>query len=204
MEQEIAIFLYDKSTVMAQPWADAGYLCYCVDIQHKAGSWRRDNIILEGADMRHWIPPQGRVVFFAAFPPCTHIAVSGARWFKDKGLFRLAESIELFAYAQKWAEFLGAPYLIENPISTISSYYRKPDYTFDPCDYGDPWTKRTCLWTGNGFVMPPKKRVEPLQGSRAHKMPPSTNRADLRSVTPPGFAAAVFRANAPDKLREVV
>ena len=84
-------------------------------------------------------------------------------------------------------------------MSVISSHYRKPDYTFDPCDYGDPWTKKTCLWTGNGFVMPPKDRVDPVLGSLIIKMPPSEDRQNLRSETPKGFAEAVFAANNTDK-----
>ena len=97
-----------------------------------------------------------------------------------------------------------APYLIENPVSTISTYWRKPDFTFDPCDYAgypggenDLYTKKTCLWTGGGFIMPPPKRLEPVQGSRMHRLPPSPERANLRSATPMGFARAVFEANCP-------
>jgi hypothetical protein len=123
------------------------------------------------------------------------LAVSGARWFPAKGLRRLSQAIELFAVSQEFCEWAGCPYLIENPVSTISSYWRKPDYSFDPCDYGDPYTKKTCLWTGGGFVMPTKNRVEPTEGSKMHLLPPSEDRANLRSATPPGFAKAVFESN---------
>jgi hypothetical protein len=92
--------------------------------------------------------------------------------------------------------------MIENPVSTVSSYWRKPDFTFDPCDYGgylippgDAYTKKTCLWTGNGFVMPKPKAVKAIEGSRMHRLPPSKNRAAPRSVTPKAFAQAVFEAN---------
>ena len=92
--------------------------------------------------------------------------------------------------------------MIENPVSTISTYWRKPDHTFDPCDYGgylespgDAYTKKTCLWTGNGFVMPETKRIPPTEGSRMHKLPPSSDLANLRSATAKGFARAVFEAN---------
>ena len=106
--------------------------------------------------------------------------------------------------AKSIAEAIGVPYLLENPVSTLASYYRKPDYTFNPCDYGgyltpprDAYTKKTCLWTGNGFVMPEPKPVEPIEGSKMHLMPPSEGRANLRSVTPAGFARAVFESNYP-------
>ena len=122
--------------------------------------------------------------------------MSGARWFKDKGIGALVDALELFNVSVRLAEWSGAPYLIENPVSTVSSYWRKPDHTFDPCDYGDPYTKKTCLWVGGGFVMPPKRRVEPVLGSKMHLLPPSEERARLRSETPRGFAEAVFKANA--------
>lgn len=121
--------------------------------------------------------------------------MSGARWFKDKGLRSLIDALSLVERCREIAEWSGAPWFLENPVSTISSYWRKPDYTFDPCDYGDPYTKRTCLWTGGGFVMPPKDRVEPTEGSKMHLLPPSHERANLRSATPMGFARAVFEAN---------
>lgn len=96
-----------------------------------------------------------RVVFVAAFPPCTHLAVSGARWFKGKGLRKLADSINMFATASEFCEAAGAPYLIENPVSTISTYWRQPDHTFHPwhfnrLDSESSYTKKTCLWVGGG------------------------------------------------------
>lgn len=180
---------------MVKPWAENGYLSYCVDIQHPKGETKEGNIIKVGADLHHWIPPRGEIVFAAFFPPCTDLAVSGARWFKEKGLHKLADSIKLFARCIDIAETLHCPYMIENPVSTISSYWRKPDYSFDPCDYGDSYTKKTCLWTGNGFVMPDKNPVAPVHGSKMHLMPPSKDRADKRSETPAGFARAVYEAN---------
>lgn len=191
----IMISLFDYSTVMAQPWADAGYTCYCVDTKHLAGESRLGNIIKVGVDVRDWLPPRGDIAFAAFFPPCTDVAVSGARWFKDKGLGGLVGALELFDLSVKLAEWSGAPYVIENPVSTVSTYWRKPDHTFDPCDYGDPYKKKTCLWTGGGFVMPPKTPVEPTQGSKMHLMAPSPDRAEKRSETPRGFARAVFHSN---------
>ncbi len=192
---QLMISCFDYSCVMAQPWADAGHLCYCVDIKHPPGETRDGNIIRIGADMRDWLPPREPIAFAAFFPPCTDVAVSGARWFRDKGLRALIGALELFDVSVRLAEWTGARYIIENPVSTISTYWRKPDYIFDPCDYGDPYTKKTCLWAGRGFVMPAKQRVEATEGSKMHLLPPSANRAELRSETPPGFASAVFAAN---------
>ena len=191
---------------MVAPWAAAGFLCYCVDMQHPAGESRDGNIVRVGADVREWLPPYGSVKILFAFPPCTHVAVSGARWFKDKGLGALIDALELFDASVRLAEWTRAPYLIENPVSTVATYWRQPDYSFDPCDYGgylrprgDAYTKRTWLWTGSGFVMPPPRKVKPREGSRMHHFPQSPNRANLRSATPRGFAQAVFDANHPHR-----
>lgn len=193
----IMVSCFDHSTVMAKPWAEAGFDCYCVDVQHPAGQARGGNITRVGADILDWLPPPGEIAFAAFFPPCTDVAVSGARWFRDKGLGRLVRSLALFKRSVDLAELLRCPYLIENPVSVVSTYWREPDHLFDPCDYGDPYTKRTCLWTGGGFVMPTKGRVEPTEGSKMHRLPPSADRAALRSQTPEGFARAVFEANVP-------
>ena len=187
---------------MVRPWRDAGYRCICVDTQHDEGTTCRDGIEFVGADVHNYLPPLGVYAAAFGFPPCTHLAVSGARWFRDKGLGALHEALGIVEATRRLCEWTEAPYCIENPISTLSTYWRKPDYTFDPCDFGgymsppaDAYTKRTCLWTGGGFNMPYSIHVEPIEGSKMHLMPPSADRADRRSETPAGFAAAVFAAN---------
>ena len=162
----IVISCFDKSTNMVKPWAAAGYVCYCVDIQHPPGETSNGNIIRVGADMLDWIPPKETIAFAAFFPPCTDVAVSGARWFKDKGLGSLINALRLFDVSIKLAEWCGAPYIIENPVSTVSTYWRKPDYTFDPCDYGDPYTKKTCLWTGGALLCHPKAGLNRQKGPK--------------------------------------
>ena len=138
---------------------DAGYQAVLVDIQHPPGVLEVGSVVTVGADIRSgWLPPMDlveRVAFVAAFPPCDHLAVSGSRWFKGKGLRKLAMSIDMFATAAELCEWLGAPYIIENPVSTISSYWRKPDAIFHPHHFtllepDDNYTKTTCLWTGGG------------------------------------------------------
>lgn len=197
MNEYCMLSAFDLTTVMAQPWADAGYDCYCVDLQHPPGETRDGNIIRVGADMLDWIPPRRKFRFAAFFPPCTDVAVSGARWFRDKGLGRLIRTLQLFKRSVDLAEMMRCPYIIENPVSTVSTYWRAPDHYFDPADYGDPYTKKTCLWAGGGFGMPPKKRVEATEGSKMHLMAPGPERANLRAATPPGFAKAVFAWNVP-------
>jgi hypothetical protein len=92
-------------------------------------------------------------------------------------------------------------WVIENPVGRIGNYANigKPFY-FQPCDYGDPYTKKTGLW---GEFIPPLpllsggyyQPVEPVEGSRMHLLPPSPERAALRSITPLGFAYAFYEAN---------
>ena len=196
------VSLCDRTGNMVRPWAHAGYECYCIDVQH---SIRKERI--EGSihyiwgDVRGWIPPEGirsRIGIVFAFPPCTHVAVSGARDFRRKGNYMLRDALELFSACEQAASWSGAPYMIENPVGKFSDHMGKPDHSFQPWQYGDLWSKKTCLWTGNGFVMPRPLVTEPPAGVEAKiwKMPPSPDRADLRSITPPGFAKAVFRANA--------
>ena len=201
-EKGLVISLFDYTGHMVTPWAEAGCRCCCVDLQHPAGETRCGNVTLVGADVREWLPTFGPVRILFAFPPCTDVAASGARWFKDKGLGSLIRALQLFDAAVRLAEWTGAPYLIENPVSTLSTYWREPDHTFDSCDYGgyltppgDVYTKKTCLWTGNGFVMPRPRRVPPKEGSRMYRFGPSPGRANLRSATPKGFARAVCEAN---------
>lgn len=199
------VALYSKTDTIARPWLEAGHGAVLVDLQHPEGETRDGNVVRIGADMLSWVPPRwlatADVAFVAAFPPCDHLAVSGARWFAGKGLGKLSHSIQLFDRAAFWCEWFGAPYLIENPVSTISSYWRKPDHTFHPWQFcgheaADAYTKKTCLWTGGGFVMPePFHPADVSPDDRIHKAPPSDERADFRSATPLGFSRAVFNAN---------
>jgi hypothetical protein len=201
------ISLFDLTGVMLRPWAQNGYQCFCYDIQHD-DVHKKDGITYIHADLSkspgtdYWLPRE--VSFVSAFPPCTHLAVSGARWFKGKGLRKLAEAIELFACAAEICESTGAPYMIENPVSTISTYWRKPDHKFHPWHFSgieeaDHYTKQTCLWAGGGFNMPvPDPGDFQLLGDpddRIHKAAPSPERTNFRSATPLGFAQAVFEAN---------
>jgi len=194
---------------MLFPWRDAGYTCWAVDILHpegvSLGTDKKEGINLVGHDLAsHWSPPfdSSSIAFVAAFPPCQHLAISGARWFKGKGLRKLAESINLFATAAEFCEWSTAPYMIENPVSTISTYWRKPDDHYHPFQFSgwcgrDNYTKKTCIWTGGGFIMPPAKTVEEEPDDKyiVNKFPDTPDRPRLRGITPEGVALAVFHAN---------
>jgi hypothetical protein len=187
---------------MVKPWAKAGYKCWCIDTQHSIRKQRKEgNIIYQWGDVRTWCPPdiaRNRITMIFAFPPCTHVAISGARDYRIKGTAMLRDSLEMFAACEHAAKWSGAPYMIENPVGKFSDHMNKPDYTFQPWQYGENYSKLTCLWTGNGFVMPtPQIKKKPCTvRQKIIELPPSKDRRDLRSVTPMGFAKAVFKANA--------
>lgn len=161
------------------------------------------------------------VVFGMAFPVCTDLAVSGAAHFARKAKADPEFQIKASNHARWCASLfdaLGVPYFIENPVSRLATLWRKPDYSFHPYEYGeyipdaeaehprwpdyiapkDRYTKKTCLWTGGDFTMPPKRPTEKPNGySQQHlKLGGKSQRTkDIRSATPRGFARAVFEAN---------
>jgi site-specific DNA-cytosine methylase len=121
-----------------------------------------------------------------AHPPCTHLAVSGARWFKDKRKEQL-ESLE-FVKA-----LLGAPIdkiALENPISIISTKIKKPTQIIQPWQPGHGETKATCLWLKGLPKLEPTNVVSGRK-PRIHMMPPSKDRWKLRSETYTGIAKAM-------------
>lgn len=208
-----AIFLCDKTGIAARPWADAGIECWCVDIDHSIRRDRREgNINFVWGDVRSWRPPTGRkIIFVGAFPPCTHVAVSGARDFAKKRGFMLRDALETFEAARQAIVWSGAPGFVENPVGVLSSipHIGKPDFWFHPSDYAgyspdpdaDAYTKKTGLWTFNGFVIPQKRPVDPVLGSKMWRLTPSDDRADQRAATPLGFSIANFIANCPEDLQ---
>ena len=121
-----------------------------------------------------------------AHPPCTHLAVSGARWFK----YKQKEQAEALEFVQL---LLNAPIeriALENPISIISSQIRKPDQIIQPWQFGHGETKATCLWLQNLPKLQPTNIVEGRE-QRIWKMPPGENRWKERSRTFEGIAQAM-------------
>jgi hypothetical protein len=116
----VVLSLCDRTGNMVQPWADAGHECWCVDIQHD-GDTVRDGIRFISADVRRFLPPKETAIVFA-FPPCTNLAVSGARWFQEKGLYGLSDGLELVARCAAICEWSGSPWMLENPVGTLSTY----------------------------------------------------------------------------------
>jgi site-specific DNA-cytosine methylase len=121
-----------------------------------------------------------------AHPPCTHLAVSGARWFKDKR----REQAEALEFVQWLMDLPVSRIAIENPISIISSRIRKPDQIIQPWQFGHGETKATCLWLKNLPKLVPTNIVEGRE-ARVHKMPPGPDRWKERSRTFTGIAQAM-------------
>ena len=121
-----------------------------------------------------------------AHPPCTHLAVSGARWFKDKQ----QEQRDALDFVRVLMDAPAPRICIENPISVISSKIRKPDQIVQPWQFGHGETKATCLWLKNLPKLKPTNIVDGRE-ARVHKMPPSPDRWKERSKTYQGIADAM-------------
>jgi site-specific DNA-cytosine methylase len=121
-----------------------------------------------------------------AHPPCTHLAVSGARWFKDKQI----EQAEALDFVRRLLDATIPRIALENPISIISSRIRKPDQIIQPWQFGHGETKATCLWLKNLPKLLPTNIVEGRE-ARIHKMPPGPDCWKERSRTFEGIAQAM-------------
>lgn len=199
----VVLSLCDRTGNMTLPWIEAGYEAVTVDLQEAPTANKARHHFV--ADIRAWRYPLrfGRPAMVFAFPPCTHLAASGARWFASKGLPALIEALQIVEACRAICEASDAPWMLENPVGTLATYWRKPDHSFHPCQYtafemGDNYTKKTCLWIGGGFAMPAPAAIDlGAPDERIHRRSPGPDRADFRSATPMGFARAVFEANAP-------
>ena len=244
-----AVFLFNKTNIMPQPWVDAGYECWMFDGQHDSGVHRdkeNPNIVRVGMwfyadrpeqliEIAHMVGEGVEIV--VSFAECTYLTTTGARWFyhpDDKHLpvcerrphpsypnrkKDRENAVELAKMVENLANYLGkVPWMLENPaVSNLNTMWRRPDYKFNPYEYGgylpeddthpeypknypprDAYNKNTGIWCGNGFVMPEKLPVEPVPGD-FHQVTKgggkTTKTKNMRSCTPRGFARAVFEAN---------
>ena len=131
-----------------------------------------------------------------AHPPCTHLAVSGARWFHIKR----QEQADALAFVRLLMDAPIARIAIENPVSVISSRIRKPDQIIQPWMFGHEATKTTCLWLKELPALMPTNIVG--KGARHvtksgkslpqwYNLPPSEDRWKIRSATFQGIADAM-------------
>ena len=174
-----------------------------LDLCGGTGSWSRPYkqagydvrlVTLPDNDVRTYEPPENVYGILAA-PPCTDFASSGARWFleKDKNGATIESQGVLIACLRIILKCKPVFWVMENPVGRLRRWMGNPVLIFNPCDYGDPYTKKTLLW--GEFNIPRKNPVAPVLGSKMHLLPPGKDRAMLRSITPPGFATAFFNTN---------
>ena len=238
MEREkVIICLCDITGIFGKDFADAGFKVILVDPQHEVtrfhGNYYKIADTVEGSINKIISYCKGKdVKFLASFPPCTDLAVSGAAHFESKRLkdphFQ-AKAFQVVTQCAMLGEFFQVPYFVENPVSVLSSMWRKPDFSFHPYEYGgylpeddihpeypdyilprDSYAKKTCLWTGGGFSMPIKKPVN-LTGSKGQGQSDAHNKLggkslktkNIRSATPRGFSKAVFEMYSKDKKNAV-
>lgn len=190
----LILSLCDHTGAWSRPYADSGYEVVRIDLQ-------------DGRDvrtMRHLGRPV-RGILMA--PPCTDFALSGARHWEAKGEPRLLEGLAIVdACLRTVAIYRPEWWALENPVGRLRDYLGPPAFRFDPCDFAgmgdtdsEAYTKRTCLW---GNFTPPSplfiggdRSVEPVLGSKMHRLAPGPGRAAIRSITPDGFARAFFLCN---------
>lgn len=216
--------MFDESGNMGRPWALAGFTVHCYDIQNTdriesfTGGGRiiyHNTDLTDPAQLEAIIALRPVIVF--GFPPCTDLAVSGAAHFASKRAKNprfQEEAAELARTVETVGNACGCPWFAENPVSVLASLWRKPDFRFSPYEYGgylpeddqhprwphhikprDAYPKTTCLWTGGGFTLPPKRPVPVIPFSGQQSMPlggKSAKTKQIRSETPRGFALAVF------------
>lgn len=186
-EQRTILSLCDYTGTWSQPYRDAGYNVVQVDMQ------------TDGADVRLLQLPHDtggeRVHGILAAPPCTVFALSGNRWTRSPE--EMIEGISVVDACVRLAVALRpAWWALENPVGKLVRYLGRPAMYFQPCDYGDPYTKRTALW-GDFNTDLVRTPVEPTEGSKMWALygGKSMRTKNARSATPQGFARAFFEAN---------
>lgn len=168
----------EESQTVCKAFRAKGHEAYSCDIQQCSGGfpeWHLQN------DVRNILHNGWDIVI--AFPPCTDLAVSGARWFKEKNQQPAIDFFMLFA------NYPGV-IAIENPIGIMSTKYRKPDQIIQPWQFGHGETKATCLWLKGLPKLTPTNIVEGREG-KVWRMPPGPDRAKMRSKTFSGIAQAM-------------
>ena len=188
----------------SKPYADNGYDVRIIDPQE----WLEDDY--GTGDVRLFKKPKEQIYGILSAPPCTHFSGSGARHWEKKGKEPLLEGLSVVDACLRIALITKPKFwVLENPVGRLKHYIGDCKCTFQPYQYGDAYSKRTCLW--GDFNMPkPTKIVEPemveyttkngevKRMSKVHwesfKLP-KNERSRLRSMTSPGFAQAFYEEN---------
>ena len=157
MSKGIIISLCDYTGIFTKPWRDAGYESIHVDPQRE-----NNGTILEMMPVIREAVLSGQVKFVAGFFPCTDLTSAGARWWPgkfEKDRYFQAKAAMIAEQCRMVGELSGAKWMAENPRGAASSLLGKEYDFFHPFMYSglcpdDNYTKGTCIWSGNGFVMP--------------------------------------------------
>lgn len=173
----------EESQEVCKAFRARGHEAYSCDLQECSGGHPEWHI---KADALELIKIKWDLII--AHPPCTDLAVSGARWFEQKRKDgRQQDAIDFFMrFVNADCEYIA----IENPVGIMSTHYRKPDQIIQPWMFGHGETKATCLWLKG---LPPLEPTDIVDGreQRVWKMAPGPDRAKLRSKTYPGIARAM-------------
>lgn len=194
----------EESQTVCKAFRERGHEAYSCDIQEPSGGhpeWHILGDALKAIEGGQIVTMDGKAHdvdkwdLLIAHPPCTHLAVSGMRWFSE-GVKPLSLKYDAAAFFLKFAEAPIEHIAIENPVSIMSTPYRKPDQIINPWQYGHPAQKKTCLWlknlpllheTNNVYeymmTLPEKERTRIWWLGSGH--------AKERSKTFPGIAAAM-------------
>lgn len=192
----------EESQAVCKEFRRLGHEAYSCDTQECSGGhpeWHIQGDVLEQLD-KGWD-------LMIAHPPCTYLAVSGARWLYNKdGTKNTARWENMYSGLDFVKKLMDAPIpriVIENPISVISSYIRKPDQIIRPYEFGDNSTKSTCLWLKNVPKLKPTNIITPTKHiTKSGKVydrwwfessliSDLKERAKFRSKTFPGIARAM-------------
>jgi hypothetical protein len=197
--------LFDYTGNWSLPFSEAGWNVILWDIKHDESDlvFTHGDIEDASADYlyEHIFDNFETIDGIMAAVPCTDFSVSGARWWAEKDANGQTEkSIKMVHYAMEIIEVCNPDFwVIENPVSRIHKLVPelgRPKMYFNPCDFGDPYTKKTALY-GQFNTNLKRRPVEPTEGSKMHKKYGGKSEATktARSETPMGFANAFFEAN---------
>lgn len=174
----------EESQIVTKAFRAVGHEAYSCDIKRCRGGKPQWHIKKDVAD----IVFSDEWDMVIAFPPCTHLSISGARWFKEKQRDGRQQRAVDFFLLFTWLDC--SKVVIENPVGIMSNLYRKPDQIIQPWQFGHGETKATCLWLKGVPPLVPTKVVTGRE-ARIHRMGPSYQRSTLRSRTYPGVAKAM-------------
>lgn len=215
--QKKAIFLFDTTGYAAEPFTKAGWITYIIDTAN-VGPYAKNE---RATHVLAWdiLKKESEIVelckgaeFIFGFPPCTDMAVSGAKHFRSKAMLNpnfQHEAVHLARSVERIGEQAGVPWALENPVSVLASLWRKGNFSFHPCNYGgylplddvhpeypqyikprDAYPKRTHIWCSKDFKIPDMKLVTPSPGLSTQHLKlggKSAKTKRIRSASPRGF-----------------